>query len=176
MEALIHDLLSAWRTLLRSRSTAGLAVALIALGIGLNSAVFTVLDRMVLRKIAVADPDRLVHFNGFSGGNREPVPYTILQRLREERKDLFAGVSAWTDQVVPVEVDGETIPALMVRVDGDFYRVTGVQAQVGRLLSPEDNGPVAVISHQFWKGRLGGDPQVLGRTLRMATRFSPSSA
>ena len=165
MEALAHDLRCAWQTLLRSRSAAGLIVALIAIGIGLNSAVFTVLDRMVLRKIAVTDPDRLVHFNGFSGGFREPVPYTILQRLRE-RRDLFAGVSGWIDQVVPVEVDGETIPALMVRVDGDFYRVTGAHPQIGRLLTREDSGPVAVISDQFWKGRLGGDPHVLGRTVR----------
>ena len=92
MAALAHDLRSAWQTLVRSRSVAGLIVALIAIGIGLNSAVFTVLDQMVLRKIAVTDPDRLVHFNGFSGGFREPVPYTIMKRLRE-RIDLFAGVS-----------------------------------------------------------------------------------
>ena len=165
METLAHDLRSALRTMWRSRSAAGLTVALIAIGIGLNSAVFTVLDRMVLREIAVTEPDRLVHFNGFSGENREPVPYTILQRLRE-RRDLFAGVSGWIDQVVPVEVDGETTPALMVRVDGDFYGVTGAHPQFGRLPTREDSGPVAVISHQFWKGRLGGDPHVLGRTLR----------
>jgi hypothetical protein len=145
MEALAHDLRSVWRTLLRSRSAAGLTVALIAIGIGLNSAVFTVLDRMVLRKIAVTEPDRLVHFNGFSGGIRLPVPFPILQRLRE-RRDLFAGVSGWIDQVVPVEVDGETTPALLVRVDGDFYRVTGAHPQIGRLLTREDSGPVAVIS------------------------------
>ena len=166
MAALAHDLRSAWQTLARSRSVAGLIVALIAIGIGLNSAVFTVLDQMVLRKIAVTDPDRLVHFNGFSGGFREPVPYTILQRLRE-RTDLFAGVSGWIDQVVPIEVDGETAPALMVRVDGDFYRVTGAHPQIGRMLTREDSGPVAVISDQFWKGRLGGDPNVLGRTVRI---------
>ncbi|HLK63122.1 MAG TPA: ADOP family duplicated permease [Bryobacteraceae bacterium] len=166
MEAIARDLRTACRTVLRSRSVAGLTVALIAIGIGLNSAVFTVLDRMVLRKIAVTEPDRLVHFNGFSGGFRQPVPYTILQRLRE-RGDLFAGVSGWLDQVVPVEVDGETTPALMVRVDGDFYRVTGAHPQIGRLLNREDRGPVAVISDQFWKGRLGGDPHVLGRTMRI---------
>jgi predicted permease len=165
MGALAHDLRSVWRTLLRSRSAAGLTVALIAIGIGLNSAVFTMLDRVVLRKIAVTEPDRLVHLNGFSGGIRLPVPFTILQRLRE-RRDLFAGVSGWIDQVVPVEVDGETKPTLMVRVDGDFYRVTGAHPQIGRLLTREDSGPVAVISDQFWKGRLGGDPHVLGRTVR----------
>ena len=165
MDALAHDLRSAWRTLLRSRSDAALIVALIAIGIGLNCAVFTVLDRMVLRKIALTEPDRLVHFNGYTGGFREPVPYSILQRLRE-RRDLFAGVSGWLDQVVPVEVDGETKPALMVRVDGDFYRVTGAHPQIGRPLTPEDSGPVAVVSDQFWKARLGGDPNVLGRTVR----------
>jgi len=106
MEVLTHDLRRAWRTVLRNRSSAGLTVALIAIGIGLNSAVFTVLDRMVLRKIAVTEPDRLLHFNGFSSGFREPVPYAILRRLRE-RTDLFTGVSGWIDQVVPIEVDGE---------------------------------------------------------------------
>jgi len=165
MEALAYDLRSAWRTLLRGRSSVTLTVALIAIGIGLNSAVFSLLDRMILRKIAVAEPDRLVHCNGFSGGFREPVPYTVLPRFRE-RRDLFVGVSGWVDQVVPIEVNGETRPTLMVRVDGDFYRLMGVHPQMGRLLTGEDRGPVAVISHQFWKGRLGGDPQVLGRTLR----------
>jgi len=166
MEGLAHDLRSAWRTLLRNRSAAGLAIGLIAIGIGLNTAVFTVLDRMVLRKIAVPEPDRLIHFNGYSGGLREPVPYTILERLRE-RRDLFAGVSGWIDEIVPVEVGGETTPTVMVRVDGDFYRVTGAHPHMGRLLSREDSGPVAVISDQFWKGRLGGDPHVLGRTVRI---------
>jgi putative ABC transport system permease protein len=165
MEALAHDLRSAWRTFARSRSAAGLTVALIAIGIGLNTAVFTVLDRMVLRKIAVPEPDRLIHFNGFSGELRQPVPYTILERIRK-RRDLFAGVSGWIDQVVPVEVGGETTPALMVRVDGDFYQVTGAHPHMGRLLTREDSGPVAVISDQFWKARLGGDIHVLGRTVR----------
>lgn len=165
LEVLAHDLRSAWRTVLRNRSSAGLTVALIAIGIGLNSAVFTVLDRMVLRKIAVTEPDRLLHFNGFSSGFREPVPYAILLRLRE-RRDLFIGVSGWIDQVVPIEVDGETTPAVMIRADGDFYRVTGAHPQIGRLLTREDSGPVAVISDQFWKGRLRGDPHVLGRTMR----------
>jgi len=63
-------------------------------------------------------------------------------------------------------VDGETTPAVMIRADGDFYRVTGAHPQIGRLLTREDSGPVAVISDQFWKGRLRGDPDVLGRTVR----------
>ena len=173
MEALAHDLRSAWRTLLRSRSAAGLAIGLIAIGIGLNTAVFTVLDRMVLRKIAVPEPDRLIHFNGYSGGDREPVPYTILQRVRE-RRDLFAGVSGWIDQIVPVEVGGETTPTGMVRVDGDFYRVTGAHPHIGRLLTREDSGPVAVISDQFWKGRLGGDHTCSAVRCAYSRRFSPS--
>src|SRR3982751_4098545 len=106
METLAYGLRSAWRTMSRSRSTTGLAVALIAIGIGLNGSVYSVLDRMVLRKIAVTEPDRLVHFNGLSGEFRAPVPYKILQRLRE-RRDLFVGVSGWLDQAVPLEVNGE---------------------------------------------------------------------
>jgi putative ABC transport system permease protein len=113
----------------------------------------------------VAEPDRLVHFNGVSGGFREPAPYTMLQRLRE-RKDLFVGVSGWIDQMVPMEVNHETRPALMMRVDGEFYRLVGARPQIGRLLTGEDRGPVAVISDQFWRGRLGGDPNVIGRVVR----------
>jgi predicted permease len=151
--------------LYRSRSTAILAISLIAAGIGINTAVFTLLDRMVLRKIALPDPGRLIHFNGFSQ-DREPVPVSILQRLRE-RHDLFAGVSGWLDQLLPVEVGNETIPVLIVRVEGDFYQVTGAQAQIGRALRPDDRGPVAVISDQFWKTRLSGDAGVLGRSVRV---------
>src|ERR1017187_9507875 len=113
MEALVHDLRSAWRTVWRSRSAAGFTVALIAIGIGLNTAVFTVLDRMVLRKIAVPEPDRLIHFNGYSGGDREPVPYTILERLRE-RRDLFAGACGGVSDIQPVQACGEPTPTVMV--------------------------------------------------------------
>jgi hypothetical protein len=91
------------------------------------------------------------------------VPLTILERLRE-RHDLFAGVSGWLDQVLPAEVGNETIPALVVRVENDFYRVAGAHAQICRLLGPDNRGPVAVISDQFWKARLGGDVGVLGRS------------
>jgi predicted permease len=165
MGALLHDFQNAWRSVCRTRSTAILAIALIAAGIGVNTAVFTLLDRMVLRKIALPEPDRLIHFNGFAQ-DREPVPLSILERLRE-RHDLFAGVSGWLDQFLPVEVGNETVPAVMVRVEGDFYRVTGARAQIGRLLGPEDRGPVAVISDQFWRTRFGHDAGVLGRAARV---------
>jgi hypothetical protein len=72
MGTLWDDFRSAWRAVCRSRSAAILAIALIAAGIGINTAIFTLLDRMILRKIALPEPDHLIHFNGFAQDAREP--------------------------------------------------------------------------------------------------------
>jgi putative ABC transport system permease protein len=169
MEAPFHDLRSAWRSLWRRRALSSVAVTLIALGIGMNTAVFAVLDALIFRKLAVPAPDRLVHFNGIAPGQPSAipnaVPYGILERLRE-RTDLFTGVSGWSDTPSPVEVGRETSLALLVRVDSDFYRAVGARPLLGRALTSADNGPAAVVSYQFWKSRLGGDSRALGRTVR----------
>ncbi len=165
MLGLLHELHGAWRALIRARTTSFVAVALIAAGIGLNTTIFSLLDTVVFRKIAVADPDRLVHVNGIVHGVFTAVPYGIIERLRA-RTGLFAGISGWADTPMPVEAAGNTAIALVVRVDTDMDRVLGSRPQLGRVLTRDDRGPVAVISDRFWHERLGGDPRVLGRLVR----------
>jgi len=160
-----HGLRTAWRGIWRTRASSALAVALIASAIGLNTAIFAICDAILLRKLPVPSPDRLVRINGISGNTFYPVPYGMVQRLRE-RTDLFAGVSGWSDTPQPVEAGGQTAVALLVRADSEIHRVMGARARIGRLLEKTDRGPVAVISSQFWRERLNGDPQVLGRTVR----------
>jgi len=104
-EMITHGLRTAWRGIWRTRASSALAIALIASAIGLNTAIFAICDAILLRKLPVPSPDRLVHINGISGNIFYPVPYGIVQRLRE-RTDLFAGVSGWSDTPQPVEAGG----------------------------------------------------------------------
>src|SRR5690349_9487547 len=157
----IQELRGAWRALERRRAVSGLAVLLIALAIGMNTALFSFVDAFVFRKLAVPDPDRLVFIHGGYGG----VPYSIMERLKE-RRELFDAVSGWSDLPAPIEVAGQTNVSLVVRVDRDIQHVLQVRPRIGRALRADDLGTVAVVSHRFWKDRLGSDPKALGRVLR----------
>ncbi|HEY1335992.1 MAG TPA: FtsX-like permease family protein, partial [Bryobacteraceae bacterium] len=102
-----------------------------------------------------------VFIHGGYGG----VPYSILERLKE-RRELFDAVSGWSDLPAPIEVSGQTTVGLVVRVDRDLQRVLLVAPRIGRALTGEDPGTAAVVSHRFWRDRLGADPRALGRVIR----------
>ena len=125
------------------------------------------LDNIVFRKLAVDEPDRLVHIEmRIVEGPWGNLPSSIVERLKE-RADLFSGVSGSADK--PAWKPAGPAIALVVRSDADILRVIGVRPALGRLLSASDQGPVAVISEHFWRDRLGADPAVLGQTVRAGT-------
>jgi predicted permease len=168
------------RALRRSPVFTTAAVLSLALGIGANTAIFSLLDQVVLRSLPVADPERLVAVHGSYTGpgqsssswatNNESVfPYPFYRDLRD-RVPAFAGMLASASAPVRIAWRGNTQAADAELVTGNYFTTVGARAALGRVIAAADDGapggnPVAVLSHGFWANRLGGDPAIVGQTV-----------
>jgi macrolide transport system ATP-binding/permease protein len=173
LETLWRDLCYALRMLRRSPSFSTVAALLLALGIGANTAIFSVVDAVLLKSLPVKDPERLVllsHTN--SGKYSDRFSYSNYEQIRDHDRTL-SGVLAYYPLRLTVSVDGQPEPAINGQlVTGSYYQVLGVNAMLGRTLAPEDDRapgehPVCVISHGYWRRRFGGDPGVVGKTIHL---------
>jgi predicted permease len=141
------------------------AVLTLALGIGANTAIFSLVNAVLLRPLPVADPASLMYIaNGPIGGEVFSYPATVDLRAGNT---VFSGVAVWGPITASVNAESETdqVPGLIV--SGNLFELLGIQAAAGRVLSPADDEkpgahPVAVISHGFWQRRFGGRDGVVG--------------
>src|SRR5262245_54012844 len=173
MESLLQDLRFGMRMLLKSKMFTLVAMLSLALGIGANTAIFSLIDAMMLRMLPVKDAQELAIFSTI----REKGPgynfsYPLYERFRD-RNQSFTGVIAGTNIMrarLIVNESGVVESAREQRVSGNFFYVLGVGAVVGRMFTEaDDNGapaqPAAVISYEFWKRRFALDPGVVGRKM-----------
>ena len=138
----------------------------LALGIGANTAIFQLVDTVLLRGLPVERPEELLAVRTTSS-------YWRYEQLRD-RNEVFSGLfAARALYSVTATVDGQPLghPTTEL-VSGNYFSLLGVKPVLGRALTPDDDrairaGPVAVISHGLWQRAFGGSPEVLGRTLRM---------
>lgn len=183
-EDLVHDTRYALRTLLRKKSFTSVAILSLAIGIGANTAVFSVVDPLLLRRLPVPDPDALVLVS--TPPPQTPsysISYPVFRRL-QERNRVFSSVTAALllggRQGVQARVDGG--PSELVHyesVAGDFFATLGVRTIAGRTFTEDDGRvgapPTVVISHGFWMRRFSGDPEVVGKTVQFANESTPST-
>ena len=172
MNALLQDLRYGLRMLAKNPGFTAVAVLTLALGIGANSAIFTMLDALLLRPLPVANPERLVQLQikspqGFESG----FSYPDYQDLRQQVKS-FSGVAIYSRQSRFVNSLDESSMVLVDEVSPDYFKVTGVKPLLGRVFAPElDNTPQSqlgvVISYRLWKGRLGGVPGIIGKEIKL---------
>jgi len=178
LDELCADLRLAFRTIRKSPGFAATAILSLALGIGTNTAIFSVLDAVMLRLLPVRDPGQLV-FVQLSGtaGHGGP-PYPLFELIRDNAKS-FEAVSAFGPGNMELTADRGRELARGVWVSGSLYEMLGITPVIGRNLSPHDdqvpgrggpNGPVAVISRAYWQQRFDGDPAVIGRTIYLDDR------
>ncbi|MFW6201392.1 MAG: ADOP family duplicated permease [Gemmatimonadota bacterium] len=170
------DVRFAARTLRKSPGFALAAVATLALGLGATTAMFTVVDAVLLRPLPVADEDRvLVVWERDFVSNFQHVPFTYADvREVRDRTGLLDDAAALTyvgaSQWVLHRDDGATA-VQGTAVTGNFFRVLGVESALGRLLRPEDDRrgaeSVVVLGHGLWRRAFGGDTTVVGRTIRL---------
>ncbi len=182
LQIVAQDLRYAVRTLWKSPGFTCVAVISLALGIGANTALFSLVDALLLRPLPVAAPDRMVFVQrtAQSTGKRIPVDRPALDGLRALR-DIFSGVAVSVPMMQPViTIDGVAEPdRLVMRASDDFFRVLGVGAAIGRVESPQVGNDtsaadgVAVVSERFWTRRFGRDRGVLGSTLTVNDRPHP---
>jgi len=189
METLWHDIRFGARILAKNPGFAFIAVLTIALAIGANTAIFSVLDAVLLRSLPVADPASLVvltdpdsHGRSFGSdrGDRSLLAYSEFAFLRDHN-EAFSGIFAVDSQLAEREVSvggsstgaGQQFETARLRlVSGNYFSTLGVQPIMGRAFSPEmdrarGGSPFAVISYAWWKQRFGLDPAVLGKTFRL---------
>ncbi len=163
------DLRYAIRSLSRVPGFAAVGILTLALGIGVNVAMFGVVDTVLLRPLPYFEPDRLVAFT--ASDTRTGAEYDIfgmpdIEDLRAE-KELFEGLAAYRTTTAVLRGD-ETVERVKARqVSGEFFQVMGVRPQTGRWLAQEERPATVVLAHDFWRRRFGADTSVIGRTLEL---------
>ena len=181
---MLQDIRYGLRMLLKKPGFTLIAVLSLALGIGANTAIFSLLDAVLLKSLPVHKPEQLVLFgkaenagmtNAFPNASWDVFSYPFY-RQAQQRTDVFSGVAGLLS--IPWDVHGFVngsgdIEKMQVQlVSGTYFPVLGVNASLGRALSEADDQtqgahPVAVVSYAWWQQRLGGDPSAVGKTINI---------
>jgi hypothetical protein len=184
---LTADLRYGLRVLRKNPGLTTVAVLTLALGIGANTAVFTLINALMLRSLPVDHPEQLVFFGADKGsgsysgagptGSVDVFSYQFYQQFRERDTSAFKGLTALASPGVEAYVadlhSGEPPRRFEASlVDGNFFHVLGVNAIAGRTLIPDDDRPgdpraVTVLSYHYWAQNLGRNPNVIGKTLEI---------
>ena len=166
------DLRYALRALRRNPGFAALAITIMALGIGANTAVFTVVNGVLLKPLPYAGAERIVTLSTAfhtSGTTQSMVAIANFHDWRDQSSS-FEAMSSYRPGEFPVTTGGAAEYSRGAIVDAQFFRVFAVEPAIGRILSAEDMAPgsrSALISHAYWHSHFGGDPRVLERTIRV---------
>ncbi len=180
MSNLLADLRLVVRTWTKAPGFAAIAVVSIALGIGANAAVFTLVDQVLLRKLPVRSPAELVQVTytglryGDNWGDGSELSYPVYSEFRDNNK-VFAGMFGRFGAAFTVGAAGRSERVVGELVTGTYFPVLGITAALGRTIGEEDdrtpNGhPVAVLSHGYWRSRFDADPSILNSTITINGR------
>src|SRR5437016_4571288 len=169
MQTLLQDLLFGARMLRKNPSFTLIAVLTLALGIGANTAIFSVVNAVLLRALPYPQPERLLVLTEKTrAGQRLSIAYPNFQDWREQAKS-FMEMAGY--RIALYNLTGVDKPArLQARtVSWNFFRMLGVQPQLGRLFVADDDkqgaAHLVLLSHAFWQEKCGGDPAIAGKTI-----------
>jgi len=174
MDTLLQDLRYAARALLKSPGFTATAVLTLMLGIGANTAIFSVVDSVLLRSLPYREPERLVMLwenHPQEGAPRNPFAPANFADLSAQTGSFERIGAIYPYSTVNLTGAGEPEQLRLLRVSGDLFPTLGVAARLGRTLGPEDDRPggpnLVVISDGFWRSRFGGDPAAVGRSVTL---------
>jgi predicted permease len=174
MSAILRDFRYALRTLRKSPVFLAVAVLSLALGIGANTAIFSLVNQLILQPLPVRDPHQLVmlagrgkHYGGNNGADR--LSYPMYQEIRD-KNEVFSGMFCTYPSTVSAAFQGNTELIGADFVSGNYFPVLGIGAAVGRVFTASDDliqggHPLAVLSHGYWRARFGSDPSVVGKQI-----------
>ena len=171
-ENLRADVRYAISWLLRSPAFTAVAIASLAIGIGFNTALFSVIDALLLRPLPIERPDRIVdvYTRGTDGDTYATNSYPDYLDFRA-RNQVFTDMAGYSPAIAAMKTGDRTRMALGEVVTGNYFQLLGVGAAIGRTLLPDDDRPGAqravALSHSTWMREYGGDPSVLGRSLQV---------
>jgi predicted permease len=173
----VYDLRFSARSFLRSPSFTAATVLSLAIGIGATTAIYSLIDQVILHALPVREPERLVLIdwkgepvaNAFGSWNL--MSYPICRDL-QRHDEVFDGVLCRAATTITLSLDGAPEPTAAEIVSGTYFQTLGVGSARGRVLRPDDDQPPAesaavVVAYDFWRTRLGADPAVVGRTVRV---------
>src|SRR5690348_9641677 len=162
----------ALRTLKSTPIVTAVAILSLALGIGANTAIFSIVDALLLRSLPVRDPQQLVQV--LAGPQRTSWSNPLWEQLRDRDHRLFNGAFAFNTNQFDLARGGEEQPVHGMMASGELFDVLGVAAILGRTFGPEDDvpgggkdGPVAVITYGFWQQHYAGDARAVGSHLSL---------
>lgn len=177
---MLKELKHAVRTLIKTPFVTVVAIVSLALGIGANTAIFSLFDQMLLRALPVEAPEELVNISApgpnpgsqscnQAGSCQELWSYPTFRDLEREQVS-FTGIAAHRLMGVNLAQGGQTTSGQGLLVSGQYFAVLGVQPYLGRVLGPSDDvrigeHPVAVLSYRYWESQLGADRSVLNQTI-----------
>ena len=173
-----QDLKYACRQLRLKPGFALTAILSLALGIGANTAIFTLVDQVLLRLLPVHNPRELAQlrveggrFGSNTGDDEHTFSYPIYLAFRD-RNTVFSGLTGERVELASLTGEDRSEMVSVGMVAGNYFNVLGVQPHVGRVFAPEDNQvrnghPVAVLRYSFWRSRFDASPAIIGATIRL---------
>lgn len=170
IETLIQDMRYGMRRLTRSPGFTTIALLSLGLGIGANTAIFSLVNTALLRPLPVERPEQLISLTNATDNRRFPTfSYPNYKDFRD-RNDVFDGLLAYRFAPLSLSHDGINERTWGYVVTGNYFEVLGVKPALGRMISPDDDRlpgahPVTVLSYQCWQQRFGGEPGIVGKTL-----------
>ena len=176
MEKLLQDIRFGFRQLLKQPSFAALAIVSMALGIGANTSIFSLVDTALLRPLAVKEPSQLVElYSTTNKGADWGLQSYLNYKDYRDRNTVFSGLFVYRVVVSSLTVNNSSQRVWGYLVSGNYFDVLGVKPMLGRAFLPEedqtpDSHPVAVISYNCWQHRFGGDRAIVGRTVEFNSR------
>lgn len=148
------------------------AIVSLALGIGANSAIFSMVNAVMLRSLPIRDPNRLVKISTVSkDGTERLLSLPMIEEL-QRRQQVFSSLSGRSEgSMRNFEAGGAVYVARLDVVTGEYYSTLGVRPELGRLITPDDaSGNVAVLDYRCWERRFHKDPAVIGKSIRVETK------
>ena len=180
MDELRIDLRYALRAFRKGPFVSIISILSLGLGIGANAAIFSLFDQILLRKLPVPEPERLVNFSSpgprdgntscfFIGGCDDVFSYPMFRDLQEVQTS-FTGIAAQRFYDANLSYENQTQRGLALWVSGSYFPVLSVEPALGRLIEPSDaqvsgEAPVVVLSHSYWRARFNENPSVLNQKL-----------
>ncbi|HWB41018.1 MAG TPA: ADOP family duplicated permease, partial [Gemmatimonadales bacterium] len=168
LESLLADLRYSARALRAAPAFTVVALLSLGLGIGANTAIFSLVDAVMLRSLPVTRPEQLVKVAMGSGDENDVFTNPLWEQIRD-RAGVFDGAFAFSTDRFNLATTGQSRMVEGHLVSGDYFRTLGVGSAIGRLLEVSDDRrgcpPLAVISHGFWQSEFGGSPSVLGSSI-----------
>jgi predicted permease len=174
METLIQDIRYGFRTLIKSPGFFAIAVVTLALGIGANTTIFSMVDSFILRPLPVTDPAQITVLTQMQKDGTSNNTFSIpdYRDVRSQSSEIFSNLLAYQLGMDGLNANGKTDRILTNYVSGNFFSTLAIKPALGRFILPSEGevmgaDPVLVLSYSYWQTRFGADPQIVGKKLSL---------